>query len=378
MKKILLVFVFLLNLLPIVTNNHIMMGLQGAKAQSMGSENVTYYQCENDNGDMYFSMTPCPESQLPDVCITACKYCHNSMDCDILIFHHCNQMPKEEDKSEWEVTPDNPKDNPSTGGGGGGSSNNNGSSSSQEKDWDKRPDWKYYDPETCDCCNHNIPRTAFTNDLAKATVNITQNNSTCSAACIEKCLAELKPEVFKKLAWDLYKQGESEIGGLKLPSCFRDYTTSELSKTDFGGHYADMLIQSALINKMNFILSYDPVKDTKDSDFFDKKIGQIEGMQLSDKLYDMLKSLGFEDVTFHVINQTLDELHNIDFTNYFVIALCSCNDNDYNLNGNIWHMHYAQILGIDDSAISYWSWQAEHSSLKEKTDNFVNYIKIKK
>ncbi len=379
MKKILLIFAFLLNLLPIVTNNHIIMGLQGARAQSMGSENITYYPCENDNGDMYFSMTPCPESQLPDVCITACKYCQNSMDCDLIKFHHCNLMPKDEEESNWKPKPDQPDNNLSTGGSGGGGSHDSGSSSSQEKDWDKRPNWKYYDPETCDCSNHNIPRTAFTNDLAKATVNITQNNSTCSAACIEKCLAEIKPEVFNKLAWDLYKQGESEIGDLKLPSCFSDYSRKELSSTGFKDHYADMLIQSALINTMNTILSYDPIKDTQEKPMtWDNLVGNIQGYQFPGEVFRMLSLLGFEDIEFGHI--PLDKMEKIDYNKYFVIGLGYYNDkpNDDNLHGGLLNMHFAQILDVGENKIHYWSWQKNRISNLKETDNFISIIKIKK
>ncbi len=382
MKKIFLVFIFLLNLLPILTNEHIMMGLQRIKAQSMGSENVTYYQCEKYNGDMYFSTTPCPASEYPEVCITACKYCQNSMSCDSYKFHHCHNMPSEESKSEWETTPPNTSsNNPSYGGGGGGSSSSGSSSSSQDKEWDKRPDWNHYNPEYCDSYTYNIPRTQFTADLAKATENIVQNNSTCSAACIEKCIAELNPSIYNKIAWDLYTQGKSQIGSLKLPKCFADYSAEELSATGFGQNYADMLIQSALINTMNYVLSYDPVKDNDKSSFFDKMIGNAEGLQMTSSISNMLKSVGFQNVDV-LKSPSISDLQEIDFTKNFVIVLCYYNDDDDddNLNGDILHMHYAQLLGIDkeNNAINYWSWHAKRTSSIDKTDNFKYIIKIKR
>lgn len=364
MKKILLVFVFLLNLLPIVTNNHIMMGLQGARAQSMGSENVTYYQCEKDNGDMYFSMTPCPESQLPDVCITACKYCHNSMDCDVLIFHHCNQMPKEEDKSEWEVTPDKPNASPSTGGGGGGSSSNNGSSSSKNNGQQERDSRDYDLNGDAPWPSKTISRQQFYDDLDKTIANPSSirqgEDGTCGAAVIEKILAELFPIEFDKAANSLYAHGYYDPWKLQL----RAFSATDSICRAKNKSTVDMIFQTVITQENNcFNKKADSANGsgagemstsfTAMSSFLRDNIGLRVSMQFAPDLADIRKALDNKNISFVVAFVYADEENN--FTS--------------KVSGN----HFVQILDTtNEGGLNYWSW-GSNKNKSNSSDVFVLY-----
>lgn len=369
MKKILLVFVFLLNLLPIVTNNRIMMGLQGAKAQSMGSENITYYQCKNDNGDMYFSMTPCPESQLPDVCIAVCKHCKNYIDCDVLIFHHCNQMPKEEDKSEWEVTPDNPKDNPSTGGGGGGSSSNNGSSSSKNNGQQERDSRDYDLNGDAPWPSKTISRQQFYDDLDKTIANPSSirqgEDRTCGAAVIEKLLAELFPIEFDKAATSLYAHGYYDPWKLQL----RAFSATDSICRAKNKSTVDMIFQTVITQENNWCFDdFDPAISSSGfkastlwlsvSSFLRNNIGLKVYVQDSPTYKDIQKALNNKQILF-------------------IIALVCEKDGQFISNELTDAHHYVQIQGASNDSLTYWSWGKMgklHTILSEQAS--LNYLKL--
>ncbi len=347
MKKILLIFAFLLNLLPIVTNNHIIMGLQGARAQSMGSENITYYPCENDNGDMYFSMTPCPESQLPDVCITACKYCQNSMDCDLIKFHHCNLMPKDEEESNWKPKPDQPDNNLSTGGSGG-ISNNKGNSSSKNDGQSERDSRNYDFNGNAPWPSKTISKEQFYDDLDKTIADPSSirqgDDGTCGAAVIEKLLAELFPIEFDKAATSLYAHGYYDPWQLQLKA----FSATDKICADKGKSTVDMIFQTVITQENNWYYYYfDPAISNSNfkastlwlsvSSFLRNNIGLKVYVQDSPTYKDIQKALNNKQILF-------------------IIALVCEKDGQFISNELTDADHYVQIQGATNDSLTYWSW----------------------
>ena len=208
----------------------------------------------------------------------------------------------------------------------------------------------------------------------KSPEGIIQNGSTCSAAVIEKCLAELDPKLFKEMATSLYNTGKCSVGDLKLPSFWRNYSYNDfMKKTDYGDHVVDLIMQTAILNKMNSLLPYDPTND-KGQD-----LGKIEGFQDPLSVRDMIKSFNIGNV-ISIKSPAIYDLQRIDYNNNFVIALGYSNKDpaDYNLHGGLFEMHYAEILGINNNVISYWSWGGRHSSNIKETDDFQYLIIIER
>lgn len=352
MKKIFLVFIFLLNLLPILTNEHIMMGLQRIKAQSMGSENVTYYQCEKYNGDMYFSTTPCPASEYPEVCITACKYCQNSMSCDSYRFHHCHNMPSEESKSEWETTPPNTSsNNPSYGGGGCGSSTNNNDLKRDTLPQRNSDDYDFGHPRPP---RRSITKDVFLDDLDKTISypgSINQGSEgTCGAAVIEKLLAELFPIEFDRAAMSLYNYAYYDPWKLLL----RSFSATEQDCKDMKKSTVDLIFQTAITQNNNYIYdNYDPIKNKSDN------VTSTIYWRISDFLTNNI-GLNVETLSY----PSYEELHTAlkDENTQFVIAFVKIDDNN-NFESSITGNHYVQILNADvENRIKYWSWGRENFS----------------
>ncbi len=383
MKKVLLLSIFLLNLLSIITNNSI--GSLQIKAQSMGSE-VTYYPCkewdtQKMDYDWHFSTSPC-DNNLPGVCVTVCKYCHNSMSCENAAYHTCPGMYQDEHGYEPQYPQYPPQPTTPTNGGTptiGGVTGCGGVTVDPNPDDGKRHGSRSsdnYDPKLSKSYGHNIYDSDFTKDILRIQMNastITQNNSTCSAAVIEKALAELSPDRLKKLAFDLYMNGESTIGNTILPECMADYKANYLvSHTAFNKNHqvVDLLVQTGLTNAMNGNNDkYDPADD--DGGLFS------HGWQGPTTVENMLKKLFPGRVSSQAL-PSVEDVSKINLKNYFVIFLCRPNPNEkiFDLDGNILNQHYAQLIDFDKDKTTYWSWGDKHESYK--TNRFEYIILINK
>lgn len=374
----------MLSLLSMITNGKLNIGVQIADAQSMGSE-ITFYPCQNSSGQYYYSTTPC-DNWLDEVNVCACKYCLQQMSCDLIPFHTCYAKSQYNNGSPYPPTYDNGSNNGSnnssnnsSNSGGPSSGSGNGGDSGPTKDDGMRHGRSFdnYDNELAESFGHNIHSPAYKTDMQKTLEDpsrIVQNNSTCSAAVLEKCLAELRPDLFKTIATDLYYLGKSNSGKLEEPNCMWDYRSDYLlSHTPYnnGGHVVDLLIQTALINTMNANKNiYDPTKDQ--GNFSDW------GWQTPSAVSSMLSSLfGSQNITTQIY-PSFDYVNQIDFAHNFVIVLCNPNPNekDQNLNGNITNQHYAELTHISGKVASYWSWQNQNTS--DDTNRFEYIYIIKK
>lgn len=97
--------------------------------------------------------------------------------------------------------------------------------------------------------------------LIKSSDKINQTGSTCSAAVIQKLLAESDPFLYRQIVMSLYGTGEYKPWGLKLSDC---YQTLKLSEVENLKDPVDLIMQCAIINKMNLFLHYDPRLDEGD------------------------------------------------------------------------------------------------------------------
>ena len=379
----------MLNLLTLVSN--IDMGNQ-MLAQNMGSE-VTLYPCKDGfdpttgNDVWHFSTSPC-NNELTGVCVTACPYCKSSMPCDNYSWHSCPGKYNAEHSGN-DNYPTYPNYPPTTGGGGGGTSSGGGGGGSSYID--NRPDeplpqrnYDFYDHDLVESFGRNISSVDFQIDLKrlqKSSIGIVQNPSTCSAACIEKILLDINPRLFEQLATELYHSGKSEIGDLKCPDCMWKYRSNKLVPNtgyydEKGSHVVDLLIQSALINSMNKVFTYDPVTDN----------GHLidMGWQEPASVFEMLKKLfGQQKVTFMAI-PSAENMKSIDYKKNYVIVLCNPNssDDNYNLDGPSINLHYAVLTSFDGTGndysgytAKYWSWHENHVSTKNNPFRVAFIIK---
>lgn len=367
-----------------MTNNSI--GSLQMKAQSMGSE-VTYYPCkewdtQKMDYDWHFSTSPC-DNNLPEACVTVCKYCHNSMSCENAAYHTCPGMYQDEHGYEPQYPQYPPQPTTPTNGGTPTAGGVTGSGDakvdpSSVPDDGKRHGRSFdnYDPQLSKSYGRNIYDSDFEKDLQRIQINpttIRQNNSTCSAAVIEKVLAELSPKTLTKLAYDLYTRGESPIGNAKLPECMAEYRANYLvSHTAFTKTHqvVDLLVQTGLTNAMNGNNdNYDPTND--DGGLFS------HGWQWPTAVENMLKKILPGRVTSQA-SPSFEDVSKINLNNYFVIFLCTPNPDEKNpnLDGSILNQHYAQLMALDQDKITYWSWGDTHNSYK--TDRFEYMILINK
>lgn len=341
------------------------MGLQGIKAQSMGSENITYYQCENDYGDSYFSTSPCPASEFPEVCITACSYCHNSMSCESLRFHHCHNMPSGNDYSDWGTPPSNPSTNNSSVSTGGGGGSSNGNTTNQNDNLPKRnsDDYDFGHPRPP---RRSISKTQFLDDLDKTISDPSSINQgvdgTCGAAVIEKLLAELFPIEFDKAAMNLYNTAMYQPWGLILQS----FSATDQDCNDKGKSTVDMIFQTAITQANNYWYNdYDPMKESNNNTT-STWYWKIESF-LQDNIG--LKVETLTRPTYFDIQSALN-----DGQTQFVIAFVNVDDNK-NFTKGLFGNHYVQILGVTQGQINYWSWGQNNQS---NSSEIYKLYKIKK
>lgn len=395
MRRILLLGVILLNLLPMITDGFISTDALRASAQTYGNE--SFYECDDELG-MFVSPIPCEGVVVYGHKCEKCGDCfetEDELDLHILSCHavyECQYCYQRFYVSEYDDENRQARDNheetcPSklndggkpgnseqggnstdgsggTGGasGSGGMSGGGGYSSCQDDN----------NLNTIYCTN--IPKEEFDKDLWKESDQIKQNGSTCSAAVIEKCLADLNPALFRRMALNLYLKGEYPEYNLSLSSDLNTYSYSDLvNRTNYGTNFVDLIMQDAFENKMN-LMPYSPIYD------FDQTIGKISGFQYPWRVKSMLELLDVGEVSV-IVYPSFNDLKNINYDNNFVIALCriSSEDSDYDLHGSVYNLHYAQIIGIDDFKILYWSWgKNDLESAKDNTDRFLYLLTIKR
>ncbi len=89
MKRILIFFAFVLNLLPMITGYN-----EGTiKAQTL--DNEYGYECEEENGFTYISPIPC---EAVEICRTQCLLCGDFMNCEDEWKHNCYTPDESEGK----------------------------------------------------------------------------------------------------------------------------------------------------------------------------------------------------------------------------------------------------------------------------------------
>lgn len=127
MKKIFIIALLLLNLLPYIHNGSMMIGFSTISAQTMGNE-YNPYDCDDDEYGAYLSPFPCDEE--PNICPCLFPDCDFSGPCEEMQEHeqeaHSNspEEPNDDDNDGWEGG--------GSGGIGGGAGNNgNGSGTLQ-------------------------------------------------------------------------------------------------------------------------------------------------------------------------------------------------------------------------------------------------------
>lgn len=189
--------------------------------------------------------------------------------------------------------------------------------------------------------------------LKKSSMKILQTGSTCSAAVLQKLLAEYSPELYRQIVMSLYEKGEYKPWGLFLSDCYKDLKLSDVNK-NYGQNEkkdpVDFIMQCALINKMNWAFHYNPTIDTGDN-----ILGNLSGMQSSERVmgfitdYTSYNMVDYDDITY-------DFVKDLNCSDKFVIAFVKSSKEEDNYNFEGTKRHFAQIIKVTDDYIYYWSW----------------------
>lgn len=258
-----------------------------------------------------------------------------------------------------------------------GNSDNNNENSSDSDNSSNEPDYGSDDPGPSSPPS-NSDNTAYCKGireedvrkgLKKSPSEIRQNGSTCSAAVIQKLLAETDDKRYRQIVWSLYKTGRYESLGLELSDCYKSLSTSDVKILH---DPVDLMMQCAIINKMNSVFNYDPTQDDGDN-----LMGNAVGMQWPSRVEDFISDIGgYSTISFD--NPTKDLLEHLDYSDFFVIAFVdsSSDPNNYNFEGK--QLHFAQITQVTSSDIYYWSWGKENRANKNDFKGIHSIIIVSK
>ncbi len=218
MKRYILLLIFLLNLLPVIKDGSIELGLT-ASAQRMGNESGGYYDCHDDEIGDYLSPYPCDW----ELCIKACPHCDESFPCEEWGWHECDVYngDDEDDGGDW----NDPW--PGTGGGGGstGGSTSNSWLQTGKTAWNKMSD---------DIKNRKSITYKATISSNNAVINDISNSMTAAGVAdyVTQQLAELGSnskymEFSKKLSYLGLAVGTSQSVVLILDKGFDNLTAGD-------------------------------------------------------------------------------------------------------------------------------------------------------
>lgn len=316
MKRFVVVFFNLFGIMSIFTNGNISFDGQQALAQRMYSEPI-------DGGfidDVYVDGIWDP-----------------SIEHDKLI-DEANDLFNEGVNNDSDGCSSNEEENNDCSTGGTGSSNNTRSS----------------------FCK-GISQTEILQAIWKPSTKIKQTGSTCSAATLQKLLADTNPVLYRKIVMSLYNSGKYEPWGLELSECYQKLKMTDVKHSNNPNEKfdpVDLIMQGAFINRMNAKLHYDPTLDDGNL------IGDLVGVQFDWRLEWMIKNVMEYPL---VIKDTpsFDDLCKQNYKDNFIIGLVYYNDDNYDFQGDSFHQHYAQIIGTSTSSIQYWSWASNHSANKK-------------
>lgn len=205
--------------------------------------------------------------------------------------------------------------------------------------------------------------------INKSPSKINQNGSTCSAAVIQKLLAETDSKRYREIVWSLYRTGKYKSLGLELSSCYKSLKTSDVEKLH---DPVDLMMQCAIINKMNLMFDYDPRLDNGDN-----WLGNAAGMQWPGRVEDFLSDL-CNYSTISLDNPSCELLEQLDYSGFFVIAFVDCSSDPNNLNFEGKMLHFAQITNVTDSDILYWSWGKNNRANKNSIKGIHKIILVYK
>lgn len=349
-------------------------------AQQMGNE-VAYF-CDDEVLGWYISPLPCDEGACHQACRLKDKDGNDCIwegDCVDYDFHveveHSNLEPPtppddDDDKSGG-------SENQGSGNQGSGSSNFSGSSNSfsgsggfsLSSDYNKISATNIvnrfrFTSTTTVFPNLSAQRYAMTLlDLLNNPDHVQQGeNGTCGAAVLAKFLLENDPVLFVNMAIGLYKAGQYELApNLKLYLPESSFYGADEQLFGIGTTSVDALVQGAIINWANKLLTFNPFEGRSDlcSALFPIKIKEFVTILGYD-----VEIKGNSIVPVSLFPLTFDDIrsYNINYNNSFVIGYVQCGDCG-NFDSTITN-HYVQIrlVDFDLCKVTYWSWGKEFFS----------------
>lgn len=335
MKRIVFIFLGLFSFMTMITNEHFCFDGQKALAQRMYSEPI-------DGGS------------FGDVIINGDYWPDN------------NGFDTEEDL--WGDSDDG-QDTPSSG-----NDNSDGEDYDSGSDIDNSSGDNSYSSQSSKTYCQGITMDEILKALWKSSDKIKQTGSTCSAAVLQKLLADTDPVLYRKIVLALYKTGKYEPWGIGLSDCYKNLKVSDVKNVyNKNERYdpVDLIMQCAFINKMNAIYDYNPLLDDGENNK-----GKIRGMQPSYRVRSFIENTMNKNVET-IFNPELGDLEEINYNDSFVIAKVYYNNSNDDFEGTVFQQHYAQLTGLTSDKISYWSWGGNYKA-KQTSINGVQMIFIVK
>lgn len=329
MKRIVFIFLGLFSFMTMITNEHFCFDGQKALAQRMYSE-------------------PIDRGSFDDVIINGYYRPDN------------NGFDTEEDL--WGDSDDG-QDTPSSG-----NDNSDGEDYDSGSDIDNSSGDNSYSSQPSKTYCQGITMNEILKALWKSSDKIKQTGSTCSAAVLQKLLADTAPRMYRQIVNALYKTGKYGDWGLELSDCFQKLKVSDVTG---GGDSVDLIMQSAFINRMNPVWNYDPTIDDGNV------AGNYVGLQPSWRIEWMIRNVMEYNVNLYD-SPSIKNIEKINYGENFVIGLVYYNDDDYNFSGNYLHQHYVQITGVSTTGIKYWSWGGNNVADKTSVGGIQKIFVVKR
>ena len=196
----------------------------------------------------------------------------------------------------------------------------------------------------------NIPK----DDFVKSLKNHIQNprsvnqgsNGCCGAAAISKYMAEERPELYVQTAISLYTTGTASNNDVRISVTneMKTGTTNELRSA--GMTSADAIVQGAIINSANSVLSFNPFKAESGLNTL-MTPGKVESF-LTNYVGATVRTIS-PYPTHYALRQT-------NYSKFFVIGLVHHGSESITNPTFAIPNHYVQLTGITGNKVSYWTW----------------------
>ena len=228
----------------------------------------------------------------------------------------------------------------------------------------------------------NIPKKRFIADLKarlKYPSGINQGNAgSCGSAVLTKYLAQERPDIFAATAISLYVNGKATHNQMTISvsESMEEGTLSQLKAIGGSNNVADAIMQGAITNTNNKILSYNHFSDDQGApdhhwyNRFSKWYKGVTSFMYPSFIGNFISN--FVGATISNAGTSTLDLQKIDYAHNFVIALIH-----QGFSAGIPN-HYVQIRNVERNTVHFWSWGENWKQKLESHNGIWDVIVIRK